>query len=148
MGEFQPALPSGPSESLLKIFPTGEKTIRPQFRNKGDRQVNTQVPPWDYITHLPGREGEILRTVASALVVSTDPSSLQVSKPTISVWGSYLTSMKIKYMKNIYILSRKKMLYIYVCVSVYPINTFNLHLYAHIQTFFSNINCITSCFVL
>lgn len=50
MGEFQPALPSGPSESLLKIFPTGEKTIRPQFRNKGDRQVNTQVPPWDYIT--------------------------------------------------------------------------------------------------
>ena len=62
--------------------------------------------PWGHRwrAHLPGREGEILRTVASALVVSTDPSSLQVLKPTISVWGSYLTSMKIKYMKNIYIL--------------------------------------------
>lgn len=106
--------------------------------------------PWGHRwrAHLPGQEGEILRTVASALAVSTDPSSLQVSKPTISVWGSYLTSMKIKYLKNIYILSRKKKLYIYVCVSVYPINTFNLHLYAHIQNFFSNINCITSCFVL
>ena len=37
MGEFQPALPTGPSDSVLKMFPTGEKTIHPQFRNKGDR---------------------------------------------------------------------------------------------------------------
>ena len=38
VGEFQPALPTGPSDPFLKMFPTGEKTIRPQFRNKGDRE--------------------------------------------------------------------------------------------------------------
>lgn len=88
--------------------------------------------PWGHRwrAQLPGREGDNLRTVASALTVS-----LQVSKPTVSVWGSYLTEIKIKYMKKIYILSRKKTV-VYICVSVYPINTFNLHLYAHIQNFF------------
>ena len=93
--------------------------------------------PWGHRwrAHLPGQEGEILRTVASALAVSTDPSSLQVSKPTISVWGSYLTSMKIKYMKNIYILSRKKSC-IYMCVSLYTQLILLIYIYMHIYRIF------------
>ena len=94
--------------------------------------------PWGHWwrAHLPGREGEILRTVASALAVSTDPSSLQVSKPMISVWGSYLTSMKIKYMKNIYILSRKKKSCIYMCVCLYTQLILLIYIYMHIYKIF------------
>lgn len=112
VGEFQPALPTGPSDPFLKMFPTGEKTIRPQFRNKGDREgehsgsslgLHYRGVTGDELT-FPGRR-ERFWTVASAFG-STDPSSLQVSKPTVSVWGSYPTEIKIKYMKNIYILSR------------------------------------------